>query len=115
MLKFSNMSCCPLCLAFRLGAGDNSAKVLLYFEIRGMNVDFSLGKGCGECGLCLLLYVCHHANISCKRWRKERIEQPPQMICAVKVQQIVVYLQELRGQRCLKDPQINRKADSKTD
>ena len=76
-----------------------------------MNADFSLGKACVE-WLVPLLYVCHHANISCKRWRKERIEQPPQMICAVKVQQIVVYLQELRGQRCLKDPQINRKADS---
>ena len=35
------------CLAFRMDGGDNSAKVLLYFEIRGMNVDFSLGKACG--------------------------------------------------------------------
>ena len=27
--------------------GDNSAKVVHFFEIRGMNADFSLGKGCG--------------------------------------------------------------------
>ena len=51
MLNFSTMSCCSLLPAFRLGEGDNGAKVLLYFEIRGMNVDFSLGKGCVECGM----------------------------------------------------------------
>ena len=49
MLKFSNMSCCLLLLAFRMGEGDNSAKVLHFLEIRGMYADFSLGKGCGEC------------------------------------------------------------------
>ena len=38
-------------LAFRMGEGDNDAKVLLYFEIRGMNVDFSLGKGCVGIGI----------------------------------------------------------------
>jgi hypothetical protein len=32
-----------------MGEGDNDAKVLLYFEIRGMNADLSLGKACGEC------------------------------------------------------------------
>ena len=44
---FSNMSCRLLLPAFRMGEGDNSAKVLYFFEIRGMDTDFSLGKGCG--------------------------------------------------------------------
>ena len=43
---FSNMSCCPLLPGLWLGEGDNDAKVLHFLEIRGMNVDFSLGKGC---------------------------------------------------------------------
>ena len=45
---FSNMSA-HFCLAFRLGEGDNGAKVLHFLESRGMYADFSLGKGCGEC------------------------------------------------------------------
>ena len=48
---FSNMSCASFCLAFRMGEGDNNAKVLHFFEIRGMDTDFSLGKACGECGM----------------------------------------------------------------
>ena len=35
-------------------------------------------------------------------------------ICSLRLQQIVVYLQDMREQRCQKAPQINRKADSKT-
>lgn len=29
------------------GEGDNGAKVLHFFEISGVNADFSLGKACG--------------------------------------------------------------------
>ena len=49
MLKFFQYVLLPPCLSFRMGEGDNSAKVLHFFEICGMNVVFSLGKGCGEC------------------------------------------------------------------
>ena len=46
MLNFPICLAASFCLTFRMGEGDNDAKVLLYFEIRGMDTDFSLGKGC---------------------------------------------------------------------
>ena len=33
------------------GRRDNNAKVVHFFDIRGMDTDFSLGKACGECGM----------------------------------------------------------------
>lgn len=41
------MSCRLLLPAFRLGEGDNDAKVVHFFDIRGMYAAFSLGKACG--------------------------------------------------------------------
>lgn len=47
MLNFPICLAASFCLTFRVGEGDNDAKVLHFFEIRGMYADFSLGKGCG--------------------------------------------------------------------
>ena len=47
MLNFPICLAVHFYLAFRLGEGDNSAKVVHFFEIRDMHADFSLGKACG--------------------------------------------------------------------
>lgn len=47
MLNFPICLAAHFCLAFRMGGGDNSAKVLHFSEIRGMDTIFSLGKACG--------------------------------------------------------------------
>lgn len=47
MLNFPICLAVHFYLAFRMGEGDNDAKVLHFFEIHGMDAAFSLGKACG--------------------------------------------------------------------
>lgn len=53
---FPNMSCCPLLPAFRLGEGDNDAKVLHFSEIRGMDAAF-LSVRLVEVGICRIDHI----------------------------------------------------------